>query len=126
MAGVYLGEKYLLQTQPDTLCPRLRARSGISDAEMDTRSDLSSTPSPTLHHPRPHPPSSLAPCLWSCRCHSPFFLALPLPPATHFQGQTPLHHYAGMDNSDGGGASPERVAWGVRGDRGRDDRQKAG
>lgn len=28
----------------------------------------------------PHISSSLAVCLWSCRCHSPFSLSPPLPP----------------------------------------------
>lgn len=70
-----------------------------------------------LPHTRP-PSSSLARCLWSCRCHSPFSLLFPSPPATLFQGQTPLHHYAGMDNSDGGGVRVRREwlgEWGVTG-----------
>lgn len=35
---------------------------------------------PLPHTRPPHPSSSLAPCLWSCRCHSPFSLLFPSPP----------------------------------------------
>lgn len=48
--------------------------------------DLIYHPPPPPHSPIPIPPpppplpSFLAPCLWSCRCHSPFSLLFPSPP----------------------------------------------
>lgn len=85
--------------------------------EMDTRSDLSS-PLPHVHPI--FPPLSLPA---SGPADVTVLFPYTSPPPTLFQGQTPLHHYAGMDNSDGG-LRVRGEAGGVRGGRGRDDRQK--
>lgn len=82
--------------------------------------DLIYHPPPPPHSAAPHPLHSPLPCSLPLvlQMSQSFFLALPLPPATLFQGQTPLHHYAGMDNSDGGGVRVRREwlgEWGVTG-----------
>lgn len=73
-------------------------RSGISIAKMetDTRSNLSS-PFPHVHPI--FPPLSLPA---SGPADVTVLFPNSSPPPTLFQGQTPLHHYTGMDNSDGG------------------------